>query len=124
MKAVRILPKQLLLAVMFVALVVAPKLAFAHAVLVASTPAANTTVKGPEIAIHLKFNSRIDGERSRLYLVNSSGKSQMLTLTPQDAPDTLGAKSMKLNAGAYTIRWQALAADGHITRGEIPFTVE
>jgi hypothetical protein len=124
MKAVRILPKHLLLAVMFVALVVAPKLAFAHAVLVASTPAANTTVKGPEIAIHLKFNSRIDGERSRLYLVNSSGKSQMLTLTPQDAPDTLGAKSVKLNAGAYTIRWQALAADGHITRGEIPFTVE
>lgn len=124
MKAVRILPKQLLLAVTLLALVVAPKLAFAHAVLIASTPAANATVKGPEIAIHLKFNSRIDGERSRLYLMNSNGKSQMLALKPQDAPDAMAAKDVKLSAGAYTIRWQALASDGHITRGEIPFTVQ
>jgi methionine-rich copper-binding protein CopC len=31
---------------------------------------------------------------------------------------------MKLSAGGYTIRWQALASDGHITRGEIPFVVQ
>jgi methionine-rich copper-binding protein CopC len=28
-----------------------------------------------------------------------------------------------LAAGAYRLRWQVLASDGHITRGEIPFTV-
>jgi hypothetical protein len=25
--------------------------------------------------------------------------------------------------GAYVVRWQVLAIDGHITRGDVPFTV-
>jgi methionine-rich copper-binding protein CopC len=25
--------------------------------------------------------------------------------------------------GAYVLRWQVLAVDGHITRGDVPFTV-
>jgi methionine-rich copper-binding protein CopC len=28
-----------------------------------------------------------------------------------------------LAPGNYTIRWQVLAVDGHITRGDVPFTV-
>ncbi|WP_169746964.1 copper resistance CopC family protein [Edaphobacter aggregans] len=96
----------------------------AHAVLVVSTPSAHATVKGPEMTVHLKFNSRIDGTRSRLYLVEPSGQVRMLTLAPQDAADSLAAESVKLSAGEYTIRWQVLAADGHITRGEIPFVVQ
>jgi methionine-rich copper-binding protein CopC len=28
-----------------------------------------------------------------------------------------------LSPGAYSVRWQVLAVDGHITRGEVPFTV-
>jgi methionine-rich copper-binding protein CopC len=28
-----------------------------------------------------------------------------------------------LAPGDYRLRWQVLAYDGHITRGEIPFTV-
>jgi hypothetical protein len=26
-------------------------------------------------------------------------------------------------AGPYVVRWQVLAIDGHITRGDVPFTV-
>jgi methionine-rich copper-binding protein CopC len=26
--------------------------------------------------------------------------------------------------GAYVLRWQVLATDGHITRGKVPFRVE
>jgi len=100
-----------------------PPMAIAHAVLVTSTPAIHETVKGPEISIRMKFNSRIDGAHSRLLLVDSNGKVQTLILVPQKSPDTLGTSGITLGAGAYTIRWQALAADGHITRGEIPFTV-
>ncbi|MFI4981818.1 MAG: copper resistance protein CopC, partial [Nevskiales bacterium] len=25
--------------------------------------------------------------------------------------------------GAYVVRWQVLSVDGHITRGDVPFTV-
>jgi methionine-rich copper-binding protein CopC len=124
MKTAVSFPRSLLLAAIFSAIVFVPKVALAHAVLLASTPSAHATVKGPELAIHLKFNSRIDGAHSRLYLVNTSGKVETLTLAPQDAPDALAAQSVKLSAGGYTIRWQALASDGHITRGEIPFVVQ
>jgi hypothetical protein len=124
MKAARFFPRHLLLAILFSVVALTPELALAHAVLVASTPSAHATIQGPELVVHLKFNSRIDGARSRLYLVDSNGKSQTLTLTSQRAPDTLAAQSVKLGAGAYTIRWQALASDGHITRGEIPFVVQ
>lgn len=96
----------------------------AHAVLVASTPAIHGTVKGPDVAVHLKFNSRIDSAHSRLYLVDSAGKVRTLVVVPQESPDALAAQSVRLDAGAYTIRWQALAVDGHITRGEIAFTVQ
>ena len=34
----------------------------AHAVLMESTPKANSTVKGPDVPITLRFNSRIDGD--------------------------------------------------------------
>lgn len=116
--------KPLALAGVFSAVLLAPELALAHAVLLASTPAAHATVEGPTITVHLKFNSRIDGAHSRLYLVDKSGKEQMLTLVRQTAPDTLAAESVKVGAGEHTIRWQALASDGHITRGEIPFVVQ
>jgi len=117
-------PRYLFLAAIFSLVLGVPRLALAHAVLIESTPSAHATLKGPEIAIHLKFNSRIDGAHSRLYLADSTGKVQMLTIAPQVSLDTLTAQSMKLAAGAYTIRWQALAGDGHITRGEIVFAVQ
>ena len=124
MKAIHSFPRSLLLILIFSATAFLPKAALAHAVLLASTPTARTTVKGPEIAVQLKFNSRIDGAHSRLYLVDSNGKIETLTIVPQDSPDALAAQSVKVSAGGYTIRWQALASDGHITRGEIPFMVQ
>jgi methionine-rich copper-binding protein CopC len=36
---------------------------------------------------------------------------------------TLTSQAQALNPGEYRIRWQVLASDGHITRGEIPFQV-
>ena len=39
------------------------------------------------------------------------------------AADVLAA-SATLTPGAYVMRWQVLAVDGHITRGDVPFTVQ
>jgi len=39
------------------------------------------------------------------------------------AADILSATANDLKPGEYQLRWQVLAVDGHITRGEIPFTV-
>jgi methionine-rich copper-binding protein CopC len=99
------------------------QLAFAHAVLVSSSPKVNGTVHGPEVAIDLKFNSHVDAARSRFILVHSDGTTETIALLKQSADDDLSA-AVKLPPGKYTLRWQALAVDGHITRGEIPFAVE
>lgn len=96
----------------------------AHAILVEAAPAATSTVAGPDLAIRLRFNSRIDGPRSRLTLVLPDGRSRALALEPQTAPEVLTARAAALTHGAYKLRWQVLAADGHITRGEVPFQVK
>lgn len=104
-------------------LVAASQLAFAHAVLVASTPKVNGVVHGPSLDVQLKYNSRVDGTRSSLSLVSPGGAVQALPLGKQNAPNELDAHA-QLTPGKYTLRWTALATDGHITRGEVPFTVE
>ncbi len=97
--------------------------AYGHAVLVESTPKANSTVKGPELAVDLRFNSRIDASRSRLVLVLPDGSSSTLEIAKQSSPDHLLSKATNLKTGAYKLQWTVLASDGHMTRGEIPFTV-
>jgi copper resistance protein C len=113
----------LLAAVFAVCLFASCRMAFAHAILVASTPKVHGTVHGPGVDVDLKFNSRVDATRSHFVLIASDGKPQSLTLSKQAAPQTLSTHA-NLKPGTYTLRWQALSADGHITRGEIPFTVE
>jgi methionine-rich copper-binding protein CopC len=96
----------------------------AHAILLAATPAAGSIVNGPDVDVRLRYNSRIDGARSHLDLVLPDKQVRPLKLAAQEAPDTLTAKAAGLAAGAYRLRWQVLAADGHITRGEVPFQVK
>lgn len=98
------------------------KVAFAHAHLVSSTPQADSTVPGPAIAIDLKFTSRIDGSRSSIALLFPDGKVETLKASSGGDGAEMTAQ-INLTPGKYAIRWQALAVDGHITRGEIPFTV-
>jgi copper resistance protein C len=99
------------------------RLVDAHAVLKESQPAANSSVAGPDVPIMLKYNSRIDSKLSKLQLLRPDNSTTDLKIDQQTAPDTLNAKATGLKAGAYRIRWQVLAPDGHITRGEVPFTV-
>jgi len=102
-------------------LIVAP--AAAHAVLLESSPALKSAVSGPNVPIKLRFNVRIDALRSRLTLIHPDGSTQSLEISKDTPADTLSAEATGLSAGAYRLRWQVLASDGHITRGEISFTV-
>jgi copper resistance protein C len=98
-------------------------LAEAHAVLKETSPAANSVVKGPDLPIKLRYNVRVDSSRSKLQLLMPDNSTSDLAIGKQSAPDTLDSKATGLKPGAYRIRWQVLAPDGHITRGEVPFTV-
>lgn len=101
----------------------ADRQAAAHALVVESSPAIDGTIAGPQVEVTLRFNSRVDHQRSRLTLIGADGLERRLTLSPADAPDILQAKATDVTPGAYRLRWQVLAIDGHITRGDIPFRV-
>ena len=110
--------------VLLVLLVVgATQVGWAHAILMDSSPKLNSTIKGPDFAINLRFNVRIDGGRSRVRLVSPEGTVSTLTVGAQPAPDTLQTQAKGLRPGSYKLQWQVLASDGHISKGEIPFTV-
>ena len=96
---------------------------WAHAVLMDSSPKMNATVKGPDVPIKLKFNVRVDGKRSRLELNNPDGSATPLEAPKQTAPDTLESRATGLKPGDYKLVWRALASDGHMSKGEVDFTV-
>jgi methionine-rich copper-binding protein CopC len=105
-------------------LLAAAPAALAHAILVEASPAAGSTVRGPDLEVRLRFNSRIDGARSRVTLLQPDKQERTLTLGKQPGPALLTTTAAGLAPGAYRLRWQVLAADGHITRGEVPFRVK
>lgn len=109
-------------AVSILVLLVVP--GYGHAILLSATPALNATVKGPDITVRLRFNARIDSERSRLILLATGGNQRILSVSRISPPDTLNAEAKGLVGGSYILRWQVLANDGHITRGEVPFVVQ
>ncbi len=100
-----------------------PAFSVAHAVLLESSPALKSSVSGPDVPLKLRFNVRIDAARSRVTLVDADGASRTLEIHGQSGPDTLSGEAKGLRPGTYRLRWQVLASDGHITRGEIPFAV-
>ncbi len=112
--------------VLFLLLVVAgaTQVCWAHAILMDSTPKVNSTVKGPDVDINLRFNVRIDGGRSRVLLVSPDGKVSTLALSGQATPDTLQTHATGLQPGTYKLQWKVLASDGHMSSGDIPFTVK
>jgi methionine-rich copper-binding protein CopC len=96
--------------------------ALAHAIILQATPAPNADIAGPDAAVELRFNSRIDARRSRLVVAGSAGE-RPLEIQEGGSPDRLNAQLKGLTPGDYKLKWQVLAIDGHITRGEIPFRV-
>ncbi len=97
--------------------------AFAHAVLLHSTPANHAVVYSHQLSLILEYNARIDVTRCMLTLAGPSGADIPLQKKPSAKPSELKAFAVNLKDGAYHFHWQVLAGDGHITRGEIAFTV-
>ena len=94
-----------------------------HAILKSSSPVNGGSVVGPDLAVELLFNVRIDATRSKLQVLMPDASTVELPIMKSSSPDKLVSKVNGLKPGAYAIRWQVLAPDGHISRGEILFVV-
>ena len=121
------LPSSLRILVVIVSLAAASAFtaapAAAHAVIIDSVPAVDAAVAG-DSDVSLHFNSRIDHQRSRLTLIAPDGSASSLPITPDSAPDIVAAKLTGLAPGQYRLRWLVRAIDGHLTRGDIRFSVK
>lgn len=101
----------------------------AHAIVMASEPAAGAVLAPGKHRFELRFNNRIDRKRSRLVLAGpmaapgATSPEQAQSLLEGSADDVLVTELQVANPGRYRLRWQVLALDGHVTRGEVPFSV-
>jgi copper resistance protein C len=104
-------------------LLLLPPGAWGHAIIVSSSPANGATVPQGPVSIHLRFNSRIDHSRSRLTLLAPDDSEQPLAAMADSPADGFDVDAKTLASGQWRVHWQVLSVDGHITRGDIPFTV-
>ena len=96
--------------------------AAAHADLIASEPAAGSTVLGSPGTIRLSFSQPLDGA-STVQLF--TGQFQPVTgLTTSVAGSELQALvGQPLAPATYTVQWTAVSQDGHSTEGSFQFAV-
>jgi hypothetical protein len=107
--------------VVLLSLLLLPGVASAHAILMQSQPATQSSVAAGPAELVLRYNSRIDGARSRLTL-RAGNAERILPLRPDSPADSLAARA-ELTPGDYVLHWQVLAVDGHMTRGDVRFSV-
>jgi copper resistance protein C len=116
----RLLPASALLALL------PRRRASAHALVVGSEPAVGSALAAGPARVWVRFNSRIDHARSRLVLHGPEKAEAPLAPAPaNDDPVLLTAPAdgVPWAPGAWRLRWQVLALDGHITRGDVPFAI-
>ena len=95
-----------------------------HFALSRSEPAAETTVDPPE-ELRLWFTQAPQDKSMSIRLVAGDAVVETGPAVPDSGDDRVYsvAVGQTLEDGGYNIAWRAMAADGHVVRGEIPFKV-
>jgi copper resistance protein C len=104
-------------------LALSPTGVMAHAILEQSQPPAGGSVGSGRVDMSFSYNSRIDRDRSRLNLTRPDHTQTVLRISQAGPPNVIITSTELTMPGRYVVRWQVLAIDGHITRGDVPFTV-
>lgn len=114
------------LVVALTVLALLPASVSAHVALVAATPVPGSTIGQPPKALRIRFDQIPDPKFNEITLLDTSGNPVAGGAATAEAGDpsvvevTLNAK---LAPGLYTVAWQALANDGHLTKGNYSFTL-
>ena len=113
------------LSVIAIAISAALAPAFAHAKLVQSNPAANSTSAAPKV-IRLTFDEKIASAFSGFKLSMGDGMVVSTSTSLSDDGKTLiGRPTSPFMSGKWTISWHATSVDdGHKTEGTYTFTVK
>jgi methionine-rich copper-binding protein CopC len=78
-------------------------------------------VPAGDFAFHLRFNSLINHEWSRLTLMHPDGSAEYLVIAYAGPPQELSSQA-RLTEGSYVLHWEAMPVEGHVTSGSLNFT--
>jgi copper resistance protein C len=110
--------------VCLIALLMNPALdAAAHSSLLEAMPGDGAVVAAGDVAIELRFDSRLDARFSQFTVFKADGSRSVLTLQVGDKPGVLKATGTRLTEGSYLLHWRVLSVDGHANQGQIRFRV-
>lgn len=110
----------------FLAALMLPLNASAHAILVKSQPAKDEEVKVAPKQIDLWFNDPVRSQYKALAVVDSEGKRVDNRDVEQEMLDGshIYATVTDLAPGTYTVRYRVVSQDTHIVTGKFQFTVK
>lgn len=118
--------KMLLRSLLFTTTLVSPLSVFAHAIMVKSQPAQDTTIAVSPKQIDVWFNDKVGSEYKAVAVIDSKGNrvdnkdvqqelldgSHLYCTVPDLPPDT------------YTVRYRVVSIDTHIVTGKFQFTIK
>ena len=100
-----------------------PAVASAHATLKVTIPSYSQRLeKSPHVVV-LRFDQEVKAIPHSIQVLSARGKLVSLPARSGHDPRVLFAPVRRLPRGAYTVRWQALSADGHVGSGVFTFGV-
>lgn len=91
-----------------------------------SAPGADSALAASPDRIQLWFSQEPLAQGALISLVDAGGEVVELgaTAVVPDTATSLRAEVLTpLASGSYTVHWRAMASDGHVVTGEIPFSV-
>jgi copper resistance protein C len=99
------------------------ELAWAHAYPAVSIPNHGATVKDAPREVRIQFTEGVEIAFSQITVKGANGEVVSQGKLRQLANDTLAIDLKPLNPGNYTVEWQVLSVDTHLTEGLLQFTI-
>jgi len=98
--------------------------AAAHPALVSSEPLAGYALDAPPEQLLLRFSEPVQLAARPLELIADDGTAVPLQVVQEDGGAVLrGAVDGKVRPGRYALRYDVVAADGDVVRGDVAFSV-
>jgi methionine-rich copper-binding protein CopC len=97
--------------------------ALGHAYPAVSIPNNGATVKEPPRELRIQFTEAVEVAFSQITVKGSNGEIVSQGKLRQLASDTVAIDLKSLSAGSYSVEWQVLSVDTHVTDGVLRFTV-
>jgi methionine-rich copper-binding protein CopC len=99
--------------------------AWAHDELIATTPAADTTVPTPPGSVTLRFDEAVQALGTQVLVSGPDGAPLSRVEVEVEVSDATVVQPLPGDApaGGYTVSWRVTSSDGHPLSGEFAFTV-